>query len=244
MSSLIRCPSCDSTLQVPEDRLGRSVKCGRCEAVFTPTATETRDREPYVRREEPPPRSDSSAGRRRPRYDDDDDDFDDHPRRRRPRYDDDEFDDRYYDIRRRDGYSRSEALSRVSGPGILLMIMGALYFLMAIGCVAGAVWALSEMNTGPKRPNVPKDPDPVPVMVFCSLGAICGFICGPIVFLGGYRMRQLRSWGLALTATILTFVVGGMVCLFLMLLGIWPLIVLVDSKVKRAFELEAQRAAH
>jgi hypothetical protein len=57
-------------------------------------------------------------------------------------------------------------------------------------------------------------------------------------------MRQLRSWGLALTATVLTFVIGGLVCIVLMLLGIWPLIVLVDSKVKRAFELEAERAAH
>jgi predicted Zn finger-like uncharacterized protein len=151
MSSLIRCPSCDSTLQVPEDRLGRSVKCGRCETVFTATASETRDPEPYVRREEPSPRPDSGAGRRRPRYDDDDDDFDDRPRRRRPRYDDDEFDDRYYDIRRRDGYSRSDARSRVAGPAIMLMVYGVLLVLAAVCCLLVAFWAVSELTEGPKN---------------------------------------------------------------------------------------------
>ena len=67
------------------------------------------------------------------------------------------------------------------------------------------------------------------------------------MFIGGYRMRQLRSWGLALTATILVFVAGGMgglIGLLLMLLGIWPMIVLVDNKIKRAFQLEAERRAH
>jgi len=111
---------------VPEDRLGRSVKCGGCETIFTATAPAARDPEPYVRREEPPPGPDYGRGRRRTRYDDDDDDFD----------------DRYYDIRRRDGYSRSEALSRVSGPGILLMIYGALWIVIALVCAAVTMWAV------------------------------------------------------------------------------------------------------
>jgi predicted Zn finger-like uncharacterized protein len=228
MSNFIRCPSCDSTLQVPEDRLGRSVKCGRCETVFTATATEAREPEPYVRREEPPPRRDSGKGRRRSRYDD---------------YDDD-FDDRYYDIRRRDGYNRSEALSRVAGPAIMLMIYGVLTFLAGLLCVVGVAVGASELMNPPK-PQIGSHQgtdDTVAMVVVCTLGALTGFVCGVLIFLGGHRMRVLRSWGLALTATILTFVVGGLTCILLMLVGIWPLIVLVDSKVKRAFELEAKQA--
>jgi hypothetical protein len=214
-------------LQVPQEQLGRSVKCGRCETVFTATAIEARDDpEPHVRREEPPPRPDSGRGRRS-RYDDDDD-----------------FDDRYYDIRRRDGYSRSQALSKVAGPAITLMIYGVLTFLAGLACVIGVAVGALELSNPPKPQNAfnQNRDDDVAMVVVCSLGAVAGFVCGILIFLGGYRMRQLRGWGLALTATILTFVVGGMVCLLLMLVGIWPLIVLVDSNVKRAFELERERA--
>jgi len=92
-----------------------------------------------------------------------------------------------------------------------------------------------------------KNDDAVPIAVICTLGAVFGLVCGILMFIGGYRMRQLRSWGLALTATILVFVAGGMgglIGLLLMLLGIWPMIVLVDNKIKRAFQLEAERRAH
>src|SRR6266478_5448784 len=170
ISNLVRCPSCDSTLQVPEDRLGRSVKCGRCETVFTATAPEARDPEPYVRREEPPPRPDSGRGRPRPRYDD---------------YDD-EFDDRYYDIRRRDGYNRSEALSRVAGPAVMLMIYGVVTFLAGLLCVLGVAVGAMELINSPNPQNAfnkSKD-DAVAMVVLCTLGAVAGFVFGILIFLG------------------------------------------------------------
>jgi predicted Zn finger-like uncharacterized protein len=229
MSSLIRCPACESALQVPEERLGSSVKCGRCEKIFTAVAADTRESEPYVRSEEPLPRREAERGRNRSRYDDDDD-----------------FDDRLYRIRRDDRYSRSEALARVSGPSTMLMIYGAFWILVAVTCALAAIWAASVLAAGANTNNGLSKSDAVPMLVLCSIGAVMGFVCGTLIFIGGFRMRKLRNWGLALTATILCFVVGGMggaIGLLLMLIGLWPLIVLVDGKIKRAFQAEAEQQA-
>jgi predicted Zn finger-like uncharacterized protein len=232
MSSLIRCPSCESTLQVPEDRLGSSVKCGRCEKIFTAVATNTREPEPNVRREEPLPGREAERGHSRSRYDDD--------------FDDDDFDDRLYRIRRNNAYSRSEALARVSGPSIFLMIYGAFWILVGVGCALAAVWAASVLAARGNNTTGLSKSDAVPTLVLCSIGAVIGFAFGTLMVIGGFRMRKLRSWGLALTATILCFVIGGMgglIGVLLMLLGLWPLIVLVDSKIKRAFQAEVDGQA-
>src|SRR5437867_521189 len=98
MPQLIRCPSCNATVQVPDERLGLSVRCGGCDTVFTATATAAREPENYVRPETSRPSPTTDRGRR-PGYDD---------------YDED-FDDRYFDIRRRRRISRSRARSKVAG---------------------------------------------------------------------------------------------------------------------------------
>lgn len=71
------CPGCGAKVRVPESLLGKSVKCPKCQSVFTAESPEAGFEE--VPEDEPRPR------RRRPEpVDDDDDDYEERrPRRRR-----------------------------------------------------------------------------------------------------------------------------------------------------------------
>jgi hypothetical protein len=98
MPQLISCPDCGRKLRVPDDLLGKKVKCPGCGVKFVGEADdglEELDEAPG--RSSFSTRSDSSAGRRLARRDDDEDD-----RPRRSRRDDDEGDDRPRRSRRRD----------------------------------------------------------------------------------------------------------------------------------------------
>jgi hypothetical protein len=99
------CPSCGKTLRVPDDLLGRNVKCPSCQTQFVasegagaaesppplpptegreaPSGRRPRDDEGY-REEAPAPRR--SSRRELDRDDDFDDEYDDRPRRRRRDY--------------------------------------------------------------------------------------------------------------------------------------------------------------
>jgi phage FluMu protein Com len=110
MAETIRCQECGKTLKVPEDLLGKKVKCGGCGTMFVAKVEATPARK--SRRDD----DDDDDDRTRRRRDDDDDD-DDRPRRRRerdrdddddddrrPRYRDDDDDDRGRKRRRRSEY--------------------------------------------------------------------------------------------------------------------------------------------
>jgi DNA-directed RNA polymerase subunit M/transcription elongation factor TFIIS len=91
---IIACPTCSNSLKVPEELLGKKVKCSACRAIFraeaAPAAEEKRDNEERSRRRGPDPDSriaeeDEDRPRRRRQREEEDDDEDDRPRRsRRP----------------------------------------------------------------------------------------------------------------------------------------------------------------
>src|SRR5258708_35921139 len=124
MAILVNCPSCQRQLRVPEELLGKKVKCPGCAITFnaeeTPAALPDEGAPPKPRRseregfEEDRPRNPT---RRR----DEEEDDDDRPRRRR-----DEDED--------DGYSRrySNAKSSVGAPAIALMITGILNLIFSL----------------------------------------------------------------------------------------------------------------
>jgi hypothetical protein len=94
MPEIVTCPKCERKLRVPDDLLGKPVKCPTCEATFTAEAAGGAVPGPAIREESPPYRREEDepyqpAPRpRRDRRDDYDDDYDDRPRRRRrPRAD-------------------------------------------------------------------------------------------------------------------------------------------------------------
>jgi predicted Zn finger-like uncharacterized protein len=94
MPEIVNCPQCERKLRVPEELLGKKVKCPTCENTFSASIASSAAPTP-PRREEPAPRPRSPEedfqfeerpSRRPPRRDEDDDDQDDRPsRRRRPR---------------------------------------------------------------------------------------------------------------------------------------------------------------
>jgi hypothetical protein len=98
MPTVINCPSCERKLKVPEELLGKKVKCPTCGTLFTGGAEGEAPPEPEPEEPAPPPRTRAAAeapSRRRRAEEDEDDDRDedrdddredeedDRPRRRR-----------------------------------------------------------------------------------------------------------------------------------------------------------------
>jgi predicted Zn finger-like uncharacterized protein len=118
-AELVSCPECKRKLRVPNDLVGKVVKCPTCGQTFTADPEKHAPAPPPAAAEDKPART-SRVGRdkdeddddrpRRRRLRDDDDDDDDRPRRRssRSRRDDDDDDDDYRRRRRRSRYGRDD----------------------------------------------------------------------------------------------------------------------------------------
>ena len=163
--------------------------------------------------------------------------------------------------------SMDAAAARTSGPGIFLMVLGILHILAAAGLFFLGVQFLSvgneardavrvkgwdEMNpenrkhleeqgwTGDKFVDMVLK---VYNVIFWG-GGSTSLITGIIMFIGGLRMRQLRSRGLAMFASILAMIpfLSPSCCLLVGLAaGIWSLVVLADPRVKEGFAPTAAR---
>ena len=119
---------------------------------------------------------------------------------------------------------RARALSKVKGPGILMQAYGILICLAGIGCMA-MPFVVPEMN----------EDDKIALWFIFGLGTL-GLPVGVLTFWAGTRMKSLRSYGLAMTAVILTFVIAFLACLPAVIIGIWPLVALLDADVKASFD--------
>lgn len=83
--------------------------------------------------------------------------------------------------------------------------------------------------------DMPRNDQPVMLVIL----GICAFFClavGAFTFWAAMRMKALRSYSLVMSAVVVTFLVGFLACLPAMILGIWPLIVLLDGEVKACFD--------
>jgi len=123
---------------------------------------------------------------------------------------------------------RNRALSKVQGPGILMQLCGGLLVLTGVGLGIGIPFAIAAPDLS--------DDDRIGLMVVCCGGAPLCMLFGALTLWGGTRMKSLRSYGLALTSVIIIFVLGFLICIPAALIGIWPLIVLLDSEVKACFD--------
>ncbi len=165
--------------------------------------------------------------RRRP----DDDWRDDRPRRRQYGDDRDDYDEQY-------GYS--DPRQKVRGPGLALMIVGIVGVLLSFGFIALAIFMLIEFANNPARPNAD---DELTAFILIACGGVSAAAC-LVVAMGGSRMRQCRNWGLAMTAAILavaSIALFGLCSVFILPFGIWALVVLNNSEVKREFRRVALR---
>jgi predicted Zn finger-like uncharacterized protein len=215
MPEQVRCPSCNSALRVPESLLGKNVKCPKCEATFLAQMEEPAQPEGIVR--EPTP----AANRLRMPDDAGDDD---HPP--------DDYEDEDYPRRRRGGRGLAESL--VSGPATALLVVGIIDLILAVLNLILPVFSASMMAAGGGA-KAANNPDFLVNMFSGVFGSVMYLVWGSLITFGSLKMKQLNSYGLAMTASILAMIPCGNCCLLGLPFGIWALIVICKPEVKDAF---------
>jgi tRNA A-37 threonylcarbamoyl transferase component Bud32 len=128
------------------------------------------------------------------------------------------------------------ARSKVALPAILLQVYGVVLFLVSWLCVLLGTYNFLSVSLGQFRTHEWDN-----LAILAVFGGICGFVFGPVVFIGGNCMYRLRAWGMAMTATIFCMLSGFLIFAPLILVGIWPNVVLLMPKVKAAFAANARR---
>jgi predicted Zn finger-like uncharacterized protein len=224
MPEQVKCPSCSTALRVPDTLLGKNVKCPKCQTTFLAELEELDQPEGIVHEPES-----SAARRRRPsppqeeelkEFPDEEDEEEERPRPR--------------GRRRR---STAAARSAVAGPAISLMIVGGIGIVVAI-----AYLVMQAMNIDLARQQVgPQANDPAFQAglrfgkTAAYVGGTAGIFWGIFVLVGAVMMKQLKSYGLAMTTCILAMVPCNCCCVLGLPFGIWGLTALNKPGVKDAF---------
>jgi hypothetical protein len=123
---------------------------------------------------------------------------------------------------------RNRALGKIQGPAILMQIYGVLLGLGGVGCLVAAPFIVPAME----------GEDQIVLSVFMGIGML-GIPFGLLTLWAGTRMKALRSYGLAMTAVVLIFVIALLACVPAVIVGIWPLVALLDAEVKASFDKPA-----
>ncbi len=130
---------------------------------------------------------------------------------------------------------------RVQIPAILLIVTAVGTFLMGLMSLFSSTWMLEVIE----KLDMPEEQleqmraqmgEPSAL----SIGYTIVFVMGSAVLigLGAMRMKELRSYPLAMTASILAMIpcFSSCCCVIGLPVGIWALIVLLDKDVKAAFD--------
>lgn len=145
--------------------------------------------------------------------------------------------------------SKAVALQKVKTPAILLLVSGIISLLTNV--VGGSMFAFiylgmkDELMT--QLQNNPNQQQDVPIetleTIFNLYGyggiasAVLGLIAGAFVIFAATRMMKLQGWGMALTAAIFSLIPCFQGCCLLSIpVGIYAMVVLLDSQVKTAFD--------
>jgi len=150
-------------------------------------------------------------------------------------------------------YGERAARDRVQFPAIGLIVMGVLNLMIALywlfnGLVIKAMPVAQFQQTMTKQnPQLPEQMKQLGwtwegIHNVAAYGFLTAGIAGVLVAIlgvwGGVRMLQLRSYGLAVLASILSAVpiLSGCACVCVgMVTGVWALIVLMNPEVRSAF---------
>lgn len=172
------------------------------------------------------------------------------------RYQEPEYDDRA-DRRRR---TIQQAKERVSTPATLMIVTGILlYLLLAVNIVVIASgvdiqvamleWMRDNMQMqGPEKAQFEKqledarNRDKTPEMIQQGIGVVINLILNTLVLIGGFRMKALKGYGLALTGSICALVPLTSCCCIAMPVGLWAVIVLSNEQVKAGFKANSAPA--
>jgi predicted Zn finger-like uncharacterized protein len=258
MPEIVQCPNCDKKLRVPDNLLGKGVKCPGCGKTFSakaaagsaadevqtkPASRRAPDPEPEEEEQKRPTRrradEDDEEDRPRRRRREDEDDEEDRPRRRR-RDDDEEDDDRQRRRRSRDDDEddddddRPRRRGRRGAASAAAKGPGiALVVTGILGLLIGLFYVIQAIVGHPLLD--PRAQQQAQEPVFLWAFALVSLIWGAVVTLGGVKFMQLNSRGSVMVACIFAMLPCNPCCLAGLPIGIWGLVVLARPDVKRAF---------
>jgi hypothetical protein len=138
----------------------------------------------------------------------------------------------------------SNAESLVNGPGIALMVVGILYALIAVLGIVGNIvgWGFTAFGpAGRGAGNIPPEFERMARHMGGAVGvvmAVAQLALAGFYILASTKLRKLESYGLVMTATILSMlpcVTPSCCCVVGLPIGIWILVVLSKPEVKSAF---------
>ncbi len=130
--------------------------------------------------------------------------------------------------------------AKVQAPAIALIVCGTLGLFASI---YGAINALVS-----QVPPIPPDaPELAVQMMKGTVGPLAAGIQTVFIFVdlfiifGGIQMFRIKTWAVAMAATIVSMLnVGSCCCIIGLPVGIWALVILLMGDVKRAFELSSR----
>ncbi len=123
----------------------------------------------------------------------------------------------------------------VNGPGIALIVLGAINIVLALGRMALMVtgFGMSAFQSGSN------EMEKAVLAFFGTFGLAIlgiGLIGGLVILFGGIKMRNLQSYGLCMTANIIAMIPCVSCCFVIGIpIGIWGLVVLSKPEVKNLF---------
>jgi len=228
MAFSVFCPECSSALEVEEEHRGWTVRCPHCRHEFRPGSVA------------PPPEQEPSHFALADEEEDEDEPASE-PRRRRRR-------------RRRISANPAAGAQDVQTPGKVLEVIGwiSLFlvicmsgFLVFAGIMAEDQMQQQQQQQPPRGQNAKEDPEFFMFMGFClGIFAVPYFA---IIGIGARKMRNLTSYGWAMTSAIMAtaaIVLFGVCGLPLIAPGIWAIVALSKEDVKAAFQQKKRRGAY
>jgi hypothetical protein len=132
-----------------------------------------------------------------------------------------------------------DARQTVQAPAIALLVTGCLYALGGLGCCGSGV--INFMHTPPPSSG-PKSDFQKSVEEgqqysgpTHAASGIFALVVSAVIIYGALQMKNLKSYGLAMTSSVLGMIPCSPCCLVGLPIGIWSLIVLMKPEVKSAF---------
>jgi predicted Zn finger-like uncharacterized protein len=208
--NIIQCPQCQRQLRVPEEMLGRLVKCPTCSTTFTVGAggEPQPPQAPLPAGDAPPPTPPPEYYPATPRLPPQPQDYYPDPRNR--------------------------AASLLLPPGICLLITGILAVFGSVFSMAVTYLDPKNLERTLAQFNFKGEAPPLGLM----LGMQAVFVVISFVtFLAGIQMLRKRTYGLVMVGAILAMInISNFCCCLGLPFGIWALIVLVRPEVREAFQ--------
>jgi hypothetical protein len=128
-----------------------------------------------------------------------------------------------------------DAMGRVNGPGIALIVTGALGIALQLANLVALIAdpQMLQRLAGGNNPNVQFQGIPNAVAIGMYSFSL---LLGVLIIYGGIKMRNLENYSLAMASPIIAMIpcISPCCCVGLPI-GIWALVVLFDANVKAAF---------